>query len=139
MVVYNSIHIRWGAHAWRHETWRIGLVVEPIWTLRAASTTSWRSTMVFKSRVTFGILGTLTLLGVSAHAAADQLADIKARGTLTCAVLGNFEPYGFSSADRQIVGYDVDTCKSIAKHLGVKAEIKPVTNEARIPELQAGR
>ncbi|WP_454726374.1 MULTISPECIES: transporter substrate-binding domain-containing protein [Cupriavidus] len=95
--------------------------------------------MVFSSHAAARMLGALVLLGASAGAAADQLADVRARGTLTCAVLGNFEPYGFAGADRRIVGYDVDTCQAIAGRLGVKAAIKPVTNEARIPELQAGR
>jgi polar amino acid transport system substrate-binding protein len=73
-------------------------------------------------------------------AAADQLADVKARGTLVCGVLGSFEPFGYTDvASRSVVGYDIDVCNAIAKHLGVKAEVKPVSIEARIPELQQGR
>ncbi len=71
---------------------------------------------------------------------ADQLADIKSRGTLVCGVLGSFEPFGYSDlAKRELVGYDVDICHAIAKKLGVKAEVKAVSIEARIPELQQGR
>jgi polar amino acid transport system substrate-binding protein len=94
--------------------------------------------MNFKSRVACA-LGGLAVLGATAPALADQLADIKSRGTLTCAVFGNFEPYGFPGPNRDSTGYDVDVCKALAKRLGVKAELKAVTNEARIPELQAGR
>ncbi len=76
----------------------------------------------------------------SAGARADQLADIKSRGTLVCGVLGAFEPFGYSDlAKRELVGYDVDFCHAIARRLGVKAEVKPVAIEARIPELQQGR
>lgn len=71
---------------------------------------------------------------------ADQLADVKSRGTLVCGVLGSFEPFGYTdTASRAVVGYDVDMCTAVAKHLGLKAEVKPVAIEARIPELQQGR
>ncbi|HEY4067672.1 MAG TPA: transporter substrate-binding domain-containing protein, partial [Burkholderiaceae bacterium] len=73
-------------------------------------------------------------------ACADQLADVKARGTLVCGVLGSFEPFGYTdTASRAVVGYDVDVCNAVARHLGVKAEVKPVSIEARISELQQGR
>lgn len=80
--------------------------------------------------------GALTMSG---NALADQLSTVKTRGTLTCGVLAAFEPYGFSGPNREIVGFDVDTCNAVAKRLGVRAEIRPVAIEARIPELQQGR
>lgn len=73
-------------------------------------------------------------------AVADQLADLKAKGSIICGVLGAFEPFGYTDlASRGLVGYDIDICKAIAQHIEVKAEIKPVSIEARIPELQQGR
>ncbi|SEM62138.1 polar amino acid transport system substrate-binding protein [Pseudomonas sp. ok272] len=76
------------------------------------------------------------ILGAGA-AHADQLADVKASGTLVCGVLDIFEPFGYTDVkNRSVVGYDVDVCEAISKKLGVKAEIKPVSIEARIPELQ---
>lgn len=67
---------------------------------------------------------------------ADQLDDVKARGTLTCGILANLEPFGFQDATtRGFVGYDVDFCKGVALALGVKPELKAVSLEARIPEL----
>lgn len=67
---------------------------------------------------------------------ADQLADVKANGTLVCGVLDIFEPFGYTDiASRAVVGYDVDICHAIGEKLGVKAEVKPVSIEARIPEL----
>ncbi|MNX91504.1 Glutamine-binding periplasmic protein precursor [compost metagenome] len=38
-----------------------------------------------------------------------------------------------------MAGFDVDLCGAIAKELGVKAEIKPVSVEARVPEVKLGR
>lgn len=69
-----------------------------------------------------------------------QLDEIKAKGTLVCGVLGAFEPFGFTDVtSRSLVGYDVDICAAIAAKLGVKAEPRAVSIEARIPELQQGR
>ncbi|QEI08515.1 ABC transporter substrate-binding protein [Pigmentiphaga aceris] len=80
----------------------------------------------------------LTLFG---HAAsADQLADIKAKGTLVCGTLGTAEPFSFPNPQtREIQGYDVDFCKAIADSLGVKLELRLVAVPARITELQQGR
>ena len=51
-----------------------------------------------------------------------------------------FSP-GFGFVDektREIVGYDVDFVKAIAKKLGVKLELKPVTSASRMPQLVEG-
>lgn len=85
-------------------------------------------------------IAALAAAGAHTSAAADQLSDLKSRGTLVCGVLGAFEPFGYTdTASRTVVGYDIDFCNAIARHMGVKAEVKPVAIEARIPELQQGR
>lgn len=82
----------------------------------------------------------LAFLGLTGLAHADRLDDIKARGSLSCATLTSTEPLGFQDpATRQVVGFDVDVCTGIAQHMGVKIEMRPVTVEARIPELALGR
>ncbi|XAH22337.1 ABC transporter substrate-binding protein [Xylophilus sp. GW821-FHT01B05] len=83
-------------------------------------------------------LACATLFVGLAHA--DRLSDIKARGSLTCATLSGSEPLAYQDpATRKYIGFDVDTCAAVAQHLGVKMEHKPVTVEARIPELALGR
>jgi polar amino acid transport system substrate-binding protein len=73
-------------------------------------------------------------------AQADQLADIKQKGTLVCGTLGVAEPFSFPNPQtREIQGYDVDFCAALAKSLGVRLELKMVAVPARIPELQQGR
>lgn len=73
-------------------------------------------------------------------AMANKLDDIKARGTLICGTQNASSPYGFQDPKtREYVGYDVDMCKAIAKQMGVKLEHKPLSTEARIPELKMGR
>lgn len=85
-------------------------------------------------------LAALVATAVAAPAAADQLADIKARGKMICGTLGTAEPFSFQHPQtRQIVGYDVDICQKIADAVGVPMELKPIAVEARIPELLQGR
>lgn len=81
----------------------------------------------------------LSIVAVSA-AKADQLADIKARGTLICGTMGTFEPFSFQDPKtRETVGYEIDLCQKIADSIGVKLELKLLAVEARIPELTQGR
>ncbi|HSV36672.1 ABC transporter substrate-binding protein [Ramlibacter sp. WS9] len=83
---------------------------------------------------------TCALTLAAGSACADQLADIKAKGVLTCGTLGTSEPFSFPDPQtREIQGYDVDFCKAVAKSLGVKLDLKPIAVAARIPELQQGR
>ena len=71
---------------------------------------------------------------------ADQLEDIKKKGTLVCGTLGIAEPFSFTNQQtREVQGYDVDFCNALAKSLGVKLELKLVAVPARIAELQQGR
>jgi polar amino acid transport system substrate-binding protein len=78
------------------------------------------------------------LLCGAAHA--DALDDIKARGTLVCGTQNASVPYAYQDAGtRAFVGYDVDMCAALAKGLGVALEHKPLSTEARIPELKMGR
>lgn len=75
-----------------------------------------------------------------APACADQLADIKGRGELTCGVFSNVQPFSYPNAQtRQLEGMDVDLCAAVAKHIGVKAKLEPLAVEARIPQLKLGR
>lgn len=83
---------------------------------------------------------TLIALAAPMLAHADQLADIKAKGTLVCGVLGTDAPNSFvDPSTREIVGYEVDLCDAVAKKIGVKPVIKQMAVAARIPELQQGR
>jgi len=90
------------------------------------------------SFVSVALLG-LALLSSTA-ARADQLADIKQKGTLVCGTLGTAEPFSFPNPQtRETQGYDVDFCAAVAKSLGVKLELKLISVPARIPELQQAR
>ncbi|BCS52742.1 ABC transporter substrate-binding protein [Geobacter sp. SVR] len=87
------------------------------------------------------IVMTALLAGVMAKAAlaGDTLADVKKKGVLVAGVKDSLPPFGYiDEKSRQIVGYDIDFINAIAKKLGVKVELKPVTSASRMPQLQEG-
>ncbi len=76
----------------------------------------------------------------STTASANRLDDIKSRGTLICGTQNASSPYGYQDPkERKYVGYDVDICGALASQLGVKLQHKPLSTEARIPEVKMGR
>jgi len=87
------------------------------------------------------ILTALLATGLSfGMAQANQLEDVMKAGTLRCAVYADVPP--FSAPDpqtRELVGFDVDLCKAVGEELGLKVELKPISVEARITEIQQGR
>jgi polar amino acid transport system substrate-binding protein len=75
------------------------------------------------------------LFVASAGARADALDDIRKAGVLRVAVPQDFPPFGSVGADMKPLGYDIDTATLLAKELGVKSELVPVTSANRIPYL----
>ncbi|AHB07740.2 MULTISPECIES: transporter substrate-binding domain-containing protein [Pandoraea] len=78
-----------------------------------------------------------TLAPRTAHA--DGLDDIAKRGTLRVAVPQDFPPFGAIGPDMKPVGYDIDTAALLAKGMGVKLELVPVTSANRIPYLTTNK
>ncbi|CAB3638408.1 ABC transporter glutamine-binding protein GlnH [Paraburkholderia phenoliruptrix] len=92
------------------------------------------------SKISAGMLIVGAVLQFMSPAFADQLADIRSRGEVTCGVYSNVEPFSYPNAQtRQLEGMDVDLCNAVAKQLGVKAKLEPLAVEARIPQLKLGR
>ncbi|ACM39520.1 MULTISPECIES: ABC transporter substrate-binding protein [Rhizobium/Agrobacterium group] len=90
--------------------------------------------------LTLATTSALALIVGFGPALADRLDDIKTKGLLVCGTVPNYEPFSFPDpSTRQLVGYDVDFCEAIAGKLGVKFEMKTMSNDARIPELTEGR
>lgn len=78
------------------------------------------------------------LLATTAHA--DQWSDIQAKKTLTCGVYSDVPPFAAPNPQTRVLeGMDVDLCNSLGKQLGVKVELKPLSGEARVPEVKMGR
>jgi polar amino acid transport system substrate-binding protein len=78
--------------------------------------------------------GTL-LAGLSPAALAQGLDEIKKKGTITIGMLVDFPPYGTVDAQNKPDGYDADVAKLLAKDLGLKLNLLPVTGPNRIPYL----
>jgi polar amino acid transport system substrate-binding protein len=86
------------------------------------------------------IAAAAALTTLSVAALADQLQDIQQRKELRCGTFADVPPFAAPDPkSREMVGFDVDMCNAIAKHLGVKAAITPLSVEARVPEVKMGR
>lgn len=72
----------------------------------------------------------------SSVARADALDDITRAGVLKVAVPQDFPPFGSVSVDMKPQGFDIDVAEMVAKSMGVKLELVPVTSANRIPYLQ---
>jgi polar amino acid transport system substrate-binding protein len=69
---------------------------------------------------------------------ADQLADIKQKGEIVIGVRVA-EPNSFVDPKTgEMIGYEVDIAKAVAKAIGVKPVFKPLASAARISQLQQG-
>ncbi|MBE3589702.1 MAG: basic amino acid ABC transporter substrate-binding protein [Firmicutes bacterium] len=75
----------------------------------------------------------------TASEATDDLAKIKAAGKITFATDGAYPPDEFLDSNGQLVGFDVDLGKAIAKELGVQYDVKIVEWDGIIPGLVTGK
>lgn len=84
------------------------------------------------------LLGVVLALGLLSAAVADDLDEIRKRGTLVVGVKDSTPPFGVLNTKTQTIsGYDVDFAAAIAKKLGVKLTVKAVESAQRIPALQS--
>jgi polar amino acid transport system substrate-binding protein len=74
-----------------------------------------------------------------AQSGGDALAAIMKAGVIKVAVPQDFPPFGSVGTDMKPMGYDIDMAELIAKELGVKVELTPVTSTNRIPYLTTGK
>lgn len=87
--------------------------------------------IAFPSRMVF--LACVALLGMSAAARADVLDDVLKAGAVRVAVVTDYPPFGSVSAGMKPEGYDIEMAEIIAKAIGVKAELVPVSSANKIP------
>lgn len=98
----------------------------------------------FAMRTTFALsalsLGlSATLLAGTAHADA-TLDKIKQRGKVSIGVLVNGGPFGsIDPATQQLVGWNPELARALAKGLGVEADLVQVQTATRVQFLQAGK
>ena len=68
----------------------------------------------------------------------DAVAALKSRGVFVLGLDDSFPPLGFRSDDNEIVGYDIDLAKEVAKRLGVDFRALPIDWDAKEMELETG-
>ena len=85
------------------------------------------------------LVSAMLALALTVPAAADKLADIKARGRLLVGVTESSPPFSFRDDGHGIVGYDVDLAERVAKSLGVATEKIAIINAERIAALRQDR
>jgi polar amino acid transport system substrate-binding protein len=94
------------------------------------------------SRILRAMTAAALLCGVAlasgAASAATTPEAIKARGKLLAGVKYDTPPFGFVDQSGQVVGFDIDIVREIAKALGVGVEFVKVTSQTRIPQLVSG-
>ena len=72
-------------------------------------------------------------------AGGDAVASLKERGVFVLGLDDSFPPLGFRSEDNEIVGYDIDLAKEVAKRLGVDFRAQPIDWDAKEMELETGK
>ncbi|HWX00761.1 MAG TPA: transporter substrate-binding domain-containing protein [Collimonas sp.] len=85
-------------------------------------------------KILFAMVAVTALFSTTARA--DALADIVKSGVLKVAVPQDFPPFGSVTSDLKPQGLDIDVATLIAKKMGVKIELVPVTSANRVPYLQ---
>ena len=84
------------------------------------------------AHIAVALMAAATLVTLPARA---ELDDVKKAGVLKVAVPQDFPPFGTVGPDLKPLGYDIDVAEMLAKDLGVKVELVPVTSANRIPYL----
>lgn len=96
-------------------------------------------TTFFALQRTLAVSALLTIATGWAHADA-TLDKIKQRGKVTIGVLVNGGPFGsIDPATQQLVGWNPELARAVAKGLGAEAELVQVQTATRVQFLQAGK
>lgn len=91
-------------------------------------------------RILSALLAVMTLTMASVSTAADKsaLVEVKERGTLRVG-LSTFVPWAMRDKQGELVGFEVDVARRLAKDAGLKVEFIPTAWDGIIPALLAGK
>ena len=64
---------------------------------------------------------------------------LKARGVFVLGLDASFPPLGYMDDDNEVVGYDIDLAKEVAKRMGVSFKAQPIDWDAKEMELSTGK
>ncbi|OON40559.1 cystine ABC transporter substrate-binding protein [Izhakiella australiensis] len=101
--------------------------------------------------MTFSFVRRQLVLGAAAAAlmagfavnvqAADEnlLQQVKSRGSLLVGLEGTYPPFSFQDENGKLTGFEVEFAQALAKHLGVKASLKPTKWDGMLAALDSKR
>ncbi len=84
------------------------------------------------------LLAAAVWLAGAGEAAADRLEEIRERGYLIAGVKVDYRPFGARDENANLVGYDVDVARGLAKAAGVPVRLTQVTSANRLQKLARG-
>lgn len=84
---------------------------------------------------TLSVITVIGLTGCGSKAKAD-LEYVKEKGTLVVGLDDTFAPMGFRDKDDNLVGFDIDLAKAVAKKMGLKIKFQPIDWAAKEGELK---
>lgn len=76
---------------------------------------------------------------VKTFAAENLLSQVKERGSLRVGLEGTYPPFSFQGDDGKLTGFEVEFAQELAKHLGVKADLKPTKWDGMLASLDSKR
>lgn len=88
-------------------------------------------------KVFMAVLMMLTLTFGIAYGKDNSLEDIKKKGYFTVGLDATFAPMGFRDESGELVGFDIDLAKEVAKRMGVEAKFKPCEWDGIIFDLRS--
>ena len=88
-------------------------------------------------KVFMAVLMMLALTCGIAYGKDNSLEDIKKKGYFTVGLDATFAPMGFRDESGELVGFDIDLAKEVAKRMGVEAKFKPCEWYAIIFDLRS--
>jgi len=88
-----------------------------------------------------GVMAVALMAGLSAKSFADEglLKKVKDRGTLLVGLEGTYPPFSYQGDDGKLTGFEVEFAEELAKHLGVKASLKPTKWDGMLASLDSKR
>ena len=86
--------------------------------------------------LTLSVITAIALAGCGANSNSD-LEYVKDKGTLVVGLDDTFAPMGFRDKDDNLVGFDIDLAKAIAKKMRLKVKFQPIDWAAKEGELKS--
>ena len=94
-----------------------------------------------RRQVVTGMMAVALVAGfsVKTFAADDLLAQVKSKGELRVGLEGTYPPFSFQDEKGKLTGFEVEFAQDLAKHMGVKAVLKPTKWDGMLAALDSKR